>query len=189
MRRDRDVGEWPEPIARALKSTVCLFTQDRMTLRYLTPLDPDEQLANGLDRPCPLAVADKVRFSELDMLRHVNNKAYLGWFETTRVTYFETFCLSHFAGMPEPRTVMRNANVHYVKEMLEGESYITTARVLSFRRTSYVMEQQIWSTDLRARLEAVMVLRTPDGAAGYPIPATLAAQFRDLDGAEDLSGG
>ncbi len=160
-----------------------------MTLNYLIPLSADEQLAHGLDRPCPLAVADRVRFSELDMLRHVNNKAYLGWFETTRVTYFQTYCLSHFAGMPEPRTVMRNANVHYVKEMIEDESYITTARVLSFRRTSYVMEQQIWSGDLRARLEAVMVLRTPDGGAGYPIPATLAAQFRDLDGAEDLSGG
>jgi acyl-CoA thioester hydrolase len=91
--------------------------------------------------------------------------------------------------MPEPRTVMRNANVHYVKEMVEGESYITTARVLSFRRTSYVMEQQIWSGDLRARLEAVMVLRTPDGVSGYPIPEKLAAQFREIDGAQDLSGG
>lgn len=158
-----------------------------MTLRYLTPLSSEERLAVGLDAPCPLAVADRVRFSELDMLRHVNNKAYLGWFETTRVTYFEQFCLSHFAGMPEPRTVMRNANVHYVKEMLQDESYVTTARVISFRRTSYVMEQLIYSGDLRARLEAVMVLRTPDGSQGYPIPDSLLQQFRDLDGADDLS--
>lgn len=159
-----------------------------MDLKYLTPLTPEEQLAQGLDAPCPHAVADRVRFSELDMLRHVNNKAYLGWFETTRVSYFERLCRSHFAEMPEPRTVMRNANVHYVKEMLQDESYITTARVISYRRTSYVMEQLIWSGDLRARLEAVMVLRSPDGSQGYPIPESLIRQFRDLDGAEDMRG-
>ena len=158
-----------------------------MTLLYLTPIDAETQLAQGIDRPCPVAIADKVRFSELDLLNHVNNKAYLGWFESTRVTYFDTHCARHFSGGPMPRTVMRNSNVHYLKEMLLGESYISTARVLSFRNTSYVMEQQIWSGDLRTRLEAVMVPRTADGSAGQPIPDSLKRQFLDLDGATDLS--
>ncbi len=159
-----------------------------MDLRFLTPLTADEQLAQGLDQPKPLALADRVRFSELDILRHVNNKAYLGWFETARVSYFDGLCAKHFAGMPAPRSVLRNANVHYMREMVLDEPYITTARCLSFRNTSYVMEQQIWSDGLRATLEAVMVLRSPDGAAGYPLPQALKQQFVTLDGASPAEG-
>lgn len=158
-----------------------------MELKYLTPLTEQEQLALGLDQAKPLALADRVRFSELDILRHVNNKAYLGWFETARVSYFDMFCAQHFEGMAPPRNVLRNANVHYVQEMVLDEPYVTTARVTGFRNTSYVMEQQIWSGTLRATLEAVMVLRTPDGSAGYPLPDSLKQQFIAQDGAkEDL---
>ncbi|MEP2715927.1 thioesterase family protein [Pseudophaeobacter sp.] len=159
-----------------------------MELRYLTPLSAKEQLAQGLDQPKPMALADRVRFSELDILRHVNNKAYLGWFETARVSYFDQLCAPHFAGLPAPRSVLRNANVHYIREMVLDEPYITTARVLTFRNTSYVMEQQIWSDGLRATLEAVMVLRTPDGSAGYPLPKALKQQFMSQDGATAASG-
>ncbi|MCD9150028.1 acyl-CoA thioesterase [Pseudophaeobacter flagellatus] len=159
-----------------------------MELRYLTPLTAEEQLAQGLDQPKPMALADRVRFSELDILRHVNNKAYLGWFETARVSYFDQLCAQHFAGMPPPRSVLRNANVHYIREMVLDEPYITTARVISFRNTSYVMEQQIWSGGLRAALEAVMVLRSPDGSAGYPLPEALKRQFTTKDGAKPAQG-
>ncbi|MGR3759372.1 acyl-CoA thioesterase [Roseobacteraceae bacterium NS-SX3] len=155
-----------------------------MDLRFLTPLSPEEQLAHGLDAPQTLAMADRVRFSELDMLRHVNNKAYLGWFESLRVAYFDRFCARHFEGMPAPRNVLRNADVHYIREMVLDEAYITTARVVSFRNTSYVMEQQIWSGGLRATMTGVMVLRTPDGSAGYPLPESLRQQFASLDGAK-----
>ncbi len=154
-----------------------------MDLRFLTPLTPEEQKAQGLDHAKPMALADRVRFSELDILRHVNNKAYLGWFETARVSYFDGLCARHFEGQPAPRSVLRNANVHYRREMVLDEPYITTARCLAFRNTSYVMEQQIWSDGLRATLEAVMVLRTPDGSAGYPLPESLKQQFIALDGA------
>ncbi|GAA6197051.1 hypothetical protein NBRC116598_24950 [Pseudophaeobacter arcticus] len=159
-----------------------------MDLRFLTPLSADEQRAQGLDQPKPMALADRVRFSELDILRHVNNKAYLGWFETARVTYFDRFCAKHFEGRPAPRTVLRNANVHYMREMVLDEPYITTARCVSFRNSSYVMEQQIWSDGLRATLEAVMVLRSPDGSAGYPLPDSLKQQFVNLDGAAPAGG-
>ncbi|MEP1329792.1 acyl-CoA thioesterase [Pseudophaeobacter sp.] len=155
-----------------------------MELKFLTPLPPEDQLHHGLARACPMALADRVRFSELDILRHVNNKAYLGWFETARVSYFDQFCARHFEGQPAPRSVLRNANVHYIREMVLDEPYIATARVISFRNTSYTMEQQIWSQDLRATLNAVMVLRSPDGSTGYPLPETLKQQFIEFDGAK-----
>ncbi|NIZ12229.1 thioesterase family protein [Phaeobacter sp. HF9A] len=158
-----------------------------MDARFLTPLNPAEQLSYGLSLPAPMAMADRVRFSEIDLLHHVNNKAYLDWFEALRVQYFNDFFLEHFDLDALPRHVVRNADIHYIKEMVLGESYMTTARVLSFRRTSYTLEQQIWSGDLRASMVGVMVFRTPDGSAGYPIPDSLRQQFIDLDGATDES--
>jgi acyl-CoA thioester hydrolase len=155
-----------------------------MELRFHTPLSPEEQIAAGLETAQPLALADKVRYSEIDVLNHVNNKAYMSWFETLRVAYYDRFMAHHYQGRPAPRTVLRNADIHYVREMLADESYIATARVTSFRNTSYGMEQQIWSGgQLRCRMKAVMVLRTSDGSAGYPIPVSLAEEFRTRDGA------
>ncbi|WP_255731580.1 thioesterase family protein [Phaeobacter sp. B1627] len=131
-------------------------------------------------------MADRVRFSEIDILQHVNNKAYLDWFEALRVEYYNSFFRHHFEGLDQPRHVVRNADIHYIKEMVIGETYITTARVLSFRRTSYVIEQQIWSGDLRATMQGVMVFRTADGTEGYPIPDSLRQQFIDLDRATEI---
>ncbi|NDW43400.1 acyl-CoA thioesterase [Ruegeria sp. PrR005] len=154
-----------------------------MQLRYHTPLSAQEQRAHGLTAPQPLALADRVRFAELDILNHVNNKAYVEWFETLRVAYVNNFCRPFFDG-PEPRIVIRNANLHYVREMVQDEDYIVTARVTGFRQSSFTMEQQLWSGDLRARLEAVMVAMMPDGSGKYPLPARLTEQFIRRDGAQ-----
>ncbi len=78
---------------------------------YLTPLSPDQQRAIGVTEPWPLALADRVRFAELDPLNHVNNVAYLIWFETARVTYFKRVGISTYAdNAVEPRIVSRRGN-------------------------------------------------------------------------------
>ncbi len=156
-----------------------------MDIRFHTALTPQEQLAQGLAEPQPLALADKVRYSELDVLNHVNNKAYMSWFETLRVAYFDLFCTYHFANGRHPRTVLRSAEIHYRQEMLVDEIYVATARVTAFRTTSYSMEQQIWSGGhLRCIMKGVMVLRTPDGTTGMSIPDGLKAAFITRDGAQ-----
>ena len=156
-----------------------------MELRYHTPLTPAEQLAHGLDSPQTLALADRVRFSELDTQNHVNNKAYITWFETVRIAHNERFCFPHYPG-PRPRFLLHSISLRYFREMLQDEDYICTARVTAFRTSSYTLDQQIWSgSTLRARMSAVLVLGQPDGNGRYPLPETLKAAFRDRDGATD----
>ena len=155
-----------------------------MELRYHTPLTPDVQRAQGLDAPQTQAIDDRVRYAELDVLNHVNNKAYMEWFETLRVAYFDRFCAPCLDGLPEPRTVLRNADIRYLREMVMGETYIATARVSAFRTSSYTMVQQLWSGDLRATLTGVMVMLRPDGSGRYPLPERLRRHFIDHDGAE-----
>ncbi|GAA6202298.1 acyl-CoA thioesterase [Aquicoccus sp. SU-CL01552] len=155
-----------------------------MDLRYLTPLTPEEQLAHGLATPQPLAMADRVRFSELDNQNHVNNKAYMDWFERVRIEHLDRVIVPHYAPGPAPRVALHSANIRYRKEMLAGEPYIATAGVVAFRSSSFTLEQQVWSNDLRATLNAVMVMLRPDGSgARYPLPETLREYFETQEGA------
>ncbi len=154
-----------------------------MKLPYLTPLGAAEQLALGLRDPQPLALADRVRYSELDLLGHVNNKAYMEWFETLRTQHFDRFCAPFYAGQEKPRTVLRNADIHYVKEMVAGASYVATARVSAYRTTSYTIRQMIWCDDLRATMSGVMVMLCPDGSGRYPLPGALTRYFARSEGA------
>ena len=50
-------------------------------------LTPEEQAEAGLPRVWPFAIADRVRFGEVDRLGHVNNAAYLTWYETARTAW------------------------------------------------------------------------------------------------------
>lgn len=154
-----------------------------MTLRYHSPLSPEEQIGFGLTTPQPAALADRVRYAELDVLNHVNNKSYMGWFETLRVAYFDMFCARYYAGQPRPRTVLRNADMQFIKEMVMGEDYVATARVTAYRNTSYTVHQELWAGDLRATLTGVMVMLYPDGSGRWPLPDGLRRHFTEHDGA------
>ena len=155
-----------------------------MTVPYHTPLTPDQQRAFGLSEPQTLAIADRVRFAELDVLKHVNNKAYMTWFETLRVEYFRLFASACYApDAPQPRTVIGQGTVRYLKEMLMGEDYVVTCQVKAFRKTSYTMEQQLWAGDLRATFSCVLVTLYPDGSGRYPLPEALRQRFITEDGA------
>ena len=69
-----------------------------MSIRYHTPLDEVEQRTFGVASPAPLAMADQVRFAELDVLNHVNNAVYMQWFERVRVRYTQLWGLSCYLG-------------------------------------------------------------------------------------------
>lgn len=155
-----------------------------MDLRYLTPLTAAEQTAQGLAAPQPLAMADRVRFSELDNQNHVNNKAYMDWFERVRIEHLNRLIVPHYAPGPSPRVALHSATIRYHREMLADEAYIATARVASFRSSSFTLEQQIWSGDLRASLQGILVMLRPDGSGErYPLPETLCAYFVEDEGA------
>lgn len=155
-----------------------------MELRYHTPLTAEEQLAHGLPEAQPTAIADRVRFSELDTQSHVNNKSYMEWFERARVEHLARVFHPFYGDNPRPRVALHSATIRYVREMLAGEDYIVTARTVAFRTNSYTLEQQIWSGDLRATLRVVAVLQLPDQPESrYPLPAALCQHLEQVEGA------
>ena len=107
-----------------------------MTVIYHTPLSPDQQRAAGMPTPQPLAMADQVRFSDLDTNNHVNNTVYFEWFERLRIRYTQSLVEGGLIDSPGPRVVIRSGSIRYLQEMLERENYIVTCRCTSLRNPS-----------------------------------------------------
>ncbi|XDA96670.1 thioesterase family protein [Sulfitobacter sp. LCG007] len=154
-----------------------------MELRYHTPLSAEEQRAFGIEPPAPLAMADQVRFSELDALQHVNNAVYMEWFERLRVRYAQEYGLSRQGeDNGNPRIVIRSGTIHYRQEMLMDESYVTTCGCTAYRNTSFSLAQRLWSGGtLRATFDCVVVLLKPDGSGRFALPEVLKKRFAELD--------
>ncbi|MCL3883439.1 thioesterase family protein [Marivita sp. GX14005] len=162
-----------------------LATQSRMTdLPFLTPLSPEQQRAADLAEPWPLAHVDRVRFSELDPLGHVNNVAYLTWFEIARVAYFKHIGLSRYRDAEaEPRIVIRRGELDWLKEMHADEPYVITSKTVAYRTSSFTMAQEVWSGGTqRAAFRGVIVLLRPDGSGKMPIPQAIRDHFHQVDG-------
>lgn len=156
-----------------------------MQLPFHTSLGADQQASVGIDPVQPLAMADQVRFSELDVLNHVNNARYMEWFERLRVRYSQDWELSQYDRPDDPRIVIRSGTIHYRQEMRMDEIYVTTCGCAAFRNTSFSLRQQLWSGgSLRATFDCVMVLLQPDGSGGYPIPDALRHRFETIDRAK-----
>ncbi len=154
-----------------------------MTLPHNTLLTADQQRAAGIDDPMPFAMASRVVFSELDPLNHVNNRAYLAWFENARVAYFHHFDVSGF-GPKDPRLVLRTVSVDYRQEMKIGDEYIVGVRVSSMRNSSFVMQHAVWCDGvMRTFCEGVLVMLKPDGSGTMRIPDPTRLQFKRRDGA------
>ena len=149
-----------------------------------TSLSPEEQAKYGLATPAPMALADRVRFSELDRLNHVNNTAYLVWFETARVAYMMHCGLSSYTDdTTEPRLVIRRGVTDWLKEMVADQPYMVTARAIAYRNTSFTVAQEVWSNGVcHATFECVVVILTPDGSARMPIPDAVLEYFHTVDG-------
>ncbi len=150
---------------------------------YLTPLDAATLRAHAIPAPWAYGIRDRVRFYELDALGHVNNNAYLKWFENLRVSYLvdhKVSALTH----SETQIVLMSQAARYHAPMFLGEDYIVTGRTTSFRANSFRMEYGVFRAgQLTASGEAVMVSLTPDGSAKHPLPKTAKTLFIERDGA------
>ncbi|WP_284266145.1 acyl-CoA thioesterase [Roseicyclus amphidinii] len=158
-----------------------------MDLRYHTPLDAPALRALGIPAPWGFGLADRVRFGEIDALGHVNNTAYLRWFESFRLPYLQARGITDY-GPESPRLVLKRASCDYLAEMFNGMDYVVTGRTRAFRTTSFTMEFAVWlpapsGARQTAAGEAIIVLLNRDGPGRHPIPAPGRRAFTEIDGA------
>lgn len=156
-----------------------------MTLPLLQPLSEDALRAAGVPAPFAFGQADRVRFRELDVLDHVNNAVYLGWFETFRIAYLRAYGLGDYASpRTRPNVILRQVSLTYHRPLHLDQVYVVAGRTRAFRRTSWTMEYQVHAGGVHATsAEAVIVLMEPDFATRRPLPEAYVRAFVDRDGA------
>ena len=153
-----------------------------MSVPCLAPLDRAALDAAGVPEPWSFGMADRVRFSELDALNHVNNTVFLRWFESFRIPYFAEYGISLYDA-DSPEVVLKSVACTFHAPMFLGEDYIVTGRTLSYRRTSFRMAYAVFAPDLRAEGEAVIVLLRRDGSGRHPLGEAVKARLAERDGA------
>ncbi len=153
-----------------------------MNLPFLTPLAPDQIAGAGVPGRWSYGVRDRVRFAEIDQLNHVNNVAYLQWFEMIRVRYFVEWGMTRY-GPGDPQVVMRAQTAEYLAPMHLGDDYLVACRTINYRNTSFTIEYVCFSEGVKVTGQSVIVMVEPDGKTKRLLPDDLVSRFRDFDGA------
>lgn len=145
-----------------------------MTPPYLTPLFSDALRTIGIPEPWNIGRASRVRFHEIDALGHVNNAAYLSWFEDFRIFYLGHMQVTDY-GPTAPRLVVAEVGCIFREELLLRHDYVVTGRTRTLGTSSFTMDYAVWKLGsdrptLATEGHAVVVLRTRDGTGKYPVP-------------------
>ena len=152
-------------------------------LPYITPLSEEEIAAGGVPGRWLYGYADKVRFAEIDRLNHVNNLAYLQWFEVLRVRYIQMLGMTSYRD-DDPQLVLRGQSADYLSPMHLNDDYIVACRVSKYRNTSFTIEYVCFASGVvKVTGASVIVLLEPDGKTKRLLPDDIVSRFRDIDGA------
>ena len=158
------------------------MTTDDEALPFLQDLDAARLTRAGADG-WPFGYLDRVRFGELDALGHVNNVAYLRWFETVRVRYLEAY--GYFHGR-ESQSVVRHVSADYLAPIFGSPAVLLTGRTRLVKASSFVMEYGCFADGaLCATGTAVVVSLGPDGRTRAPIADDIRRRMVDRDGAAE----
>ncbi|WP_371170987.1 acyl-CoA thioesterase [Aliiroseovarius sp. 2305UL8-7] len=142
----------------------------------VTPLSPEQMKSVGVPDGWAYAMADRVRFHELDALNHVNNVAYFRWFESLRIPYFGHVHVSTYSE-GDPQVVVASNYAQYMKPLHLGDNYVVTTRTRSFRATSFMLEYAVFlDGEMMCSSECLVVTLEHDGVTKRPLrPETVAA--------------
>jgi len=136
----------------------------------------------------PFSHVDRVRFGDLDAMRHLNNVEYLRFFETARIAYIMRLVPSHRPAEPEGDwgLIFAECHVRYRAPAFFDEQIRTHIRPSALRRSSVRMEfLMVGERDGRELAEGWGALVGYDYAGGRarPLPADLVDVLR-REGAE-----
>ena len=158
-----------------------LTTGERESLTaYLEPAEAAAPLDLGAVGERPASVGHypvQVRFSDVDVYRHVNNVTYFEYYQEARIRYFSELWAGAGASAPYPLLVVARKNVEYKVPVLHRpEPYDVWSWISRVGTTSFDVQSELCDGDTvlsRARTTIVVV----DREAQRPTPP--APEFRE----------
>lgn len=129
------------------------------------------------DRARAVAARVPVRFSDLDVYRHVNNVKYVEYLQETRLRLVGG--LARDAGLEPQQIVVAQADVEYVRPMvLRPEPYTCWSDVVATGRTSMTIDSEIVDGEtVMARGRVTVVFLDPGTGRPAPPPDALFAHI------------
>ena len=124
-----------------------------------------------------------VRFSDLDVLGHVNHLAFLDVLEQARVTYYH-----EVMGLPSARDVrfvLADLRIRYLAPALFGQTFLIHFRVAWLKRSSsgFAFEMRNEATDqLLAEGEGVQVYMDLEANRAEPLPEAYRQRVLEFEG-------
>ncbi|PWN01447.1 thioesterase [Nocardioides silvaticus] len=121
-----------------------LTPEERAALEvYLEPVERERAKRVVVDRERAGHYPVQVRFSDVDVYRHVNNVVYFEYFQEARIRYFTELGYGAQAGRPLQIVVAR-CDVDYLAPiLLRQDPYDCWSQVAHVGRTSLVIESEI----------------------------------------------
>ena len=118
----------------------------------------------------PYGLEDRVRFYEIDLVRHVNNISFLRWFEVLRVRYFLDYGLSDYShSEADPQLVVRHQTTDFLAPMHMDQRYVVAGRITLLKPTSFVLAGAVYADGvLHAQGETVVISLEQDGKSRRP---------------------
>ncbi len=139
---------------------------------------------------------DKVRFGDLDAMRHLNNVAFLQFFESARIEYITRLLPSHDPAHPEGDfgLIFAECRIAYRSPAFYGEQILTTVSPTALHRSSFRLTFRMESgKDGRLLAEGWGAMVGYDYVAGKPTPLpeklTEALQGEGATEADTTEGG
>ena len=128
-----------------------------------------------------------VRFSDLDLLGHVNHIAFFDVLEQARVTYYHE--VMGLQSVHDVKFVLAELHIRYLASAMFGQTFLIRFRVTWLKRSSsgfaYVIRDQ--DTDqLLAEGDGVQVYMDLEASKAEPLPRAYRERVLAFEG-EDLS--
>ncbi|KAA1419652.1 acyl-CoA thioesterase [Nocardioides humilatus] len=148
-----------------------LKPEERTVLEaYLEPVPRERPAPVVIDRDRASHYPVQVRFSDVDVYRHVNNVVYFEYFQEARVRMFSELGRG-LPGSESLQIVLAQVDVDYLAPiLLRAEPYDCWSQIAQVGRTSVVIEAEIGDGERAlARAKVVLVFFDPEtGRAAEP---------------------
>jgi acyl-CoA thioester hydrolase len=94
----------------------------------------------------PFSHVDRVRFGDLDAMRHLNNVAFLTFFESARIAYIATLAPGHDPAVPDDfGLIFAECHIAYRSPASFDEEIRTWIRPAEVKRSSFRVEFEMRS--------------------------------------------
>ena len=131
----------------------------------------------------PVKLKLRIDWSELDMLRHVNNITFLKYVQSSRVNYWEQIDLTGLYNNEKKGPMLVSTSIQYLKPLYYPGNVTVQARVEFIKNTSFGIHHQIIDDNNEVAAEAhdVAVIFDFNINSKIPFPDSLRQKIEEIE--------